>query len=167
MDKIAAPYIARLEEVYRREKAEAEARALADKQRLSRADEERGKSWWGFLRRNRKEVERQQRSEERRQTRGKSLEMRRRGKYGENAPPEGLEQEVSVSPRRRSSGRSKPYSIPHPATRSSRRSHVMPGGFDFDDLAPCHQTSVFSDVDALWKGLRSVVDAGYRLWTQV
>lgn len=173
MDLIAEPYLARLREVSLRKKAEAEARALAGKKKTERDDEERGKSWWDFLREDEKKVrkeltaaERQQRSEERRQTRKNSREKRRHSSSGENALPEGQERGVSVSPRRKSTGRSKPYSIPHPSTRSPRRSHTMPGGFDSDDLRLGRQTSVVSDIDALWKGLVSVVDAGYRLWTQ-
>jgi hypothetical protein len=143
MDRIAAPYLARLQEVSRRKKVEAEARALAGQQKAARAKEEQAWSWWDFLREGEKmkEVEHQQPSEKN-QTR------------------------KNVSPRRKRLGRSKPYTIPHPATRSPRRAHAMPGGFDSDDLMSDHHTTVSSDVGKLWKDVRSVVDAGYRLWTQ-
>jgi hypothetical protein len=170
MDQIAEPYIAHLREVSRQKKVEAEARALARQQKVDRAKEEQEKALRDFLRENEKkvqkelkEIERQQRSEAKRQTRRDAREKRRRRRSTENTPPEGKEAEVPVSPHRKSSGRPKPYSIPHPATRSPRRSHAMPGGFDSDDLTS-DQTGVASDV--LWKGLRSAADMGFRLWTQ-
>lgn len=172
MDKIAAPYLARLREVALRKKVEAEARALAGDQKADRASEEGVKSWWDFFWGDRKvqkehtKAERQQRSEERRQTRNDFLRRKRRSKSGENTPPEGLKQEVPASPRRKSAGRPKPYSIPQPEARSPRRSHIMPGGFDFDEPTPGLQAGIFPDADAIWKGLRSFVDAGYKLWTQ-
>lgn len=136
MDRIAEPYLARLREISRQKKAEAEACALAGQERTNRAQEEQGKSWWDFLRedgkkaqKELKEVERQQRSEEKRQARKNAREERTRRKSRENAQPEGQEPEASVSPRRRSTGRAKPYSIPPPASRSPRRSYFMPGGF--------------------------------------
>ena len=163
MDRIAEPYITRLQEVSRQKKVDAEARALTGQQRAGQAKKgSEGPS--GYLlvedekraRKELKEIERQQRSEEKRQA-------RRRRKSTEHTFPEVQETEASVSPRRRSSGRSKPYSIPHPATRSPRRSHLMPGGFDSDDLTS-DQTGLAPDV--LWKGLRFAVDMGYRLWMQ-
>lgn len=170
MDRIAEPYIARLREVSRQKKANADARALAGKERVNRTKEEPEKSLRGFLRedekkaqRELKEVERQQRSEEKRQARKDAREERKRRRSAEKMSPEAQGTEVSISPRRKSSGRSKPYSIPRPATRSPRHSHVMPGGFDSDDLTS-DQTGVNSD--ALWKGLRSAVDVGRSLWTQ-
>ncbi|KAF9648468.1 hypothetical protein BDM02DRAFT_2264536 [Thelephora ganbajun] len=150
MDRIAEPYIARLREVSRQKKVESEARALAGKQKADRK-----------VQKELREIERQQRSEEKRQARKVSREKRRRRKSAENTPPEGHEPEVSISPRRKSAGRSRPYDIPHPATRSARRSHVMPGGFDSDDLT-LDQSGV--DHDTLWKGFRSAVEMGYRLW---
>ena len=168
MDRIAEPYLIRLREVSLRKKAEAEARALAEKQKADRVSEERGRSWWDFWREDEKkalkeltEVERQQRSEERRQRRKDPREKGIRSESDENAPPKVLGQGAPVSSRRKSTGRSKPYSIPHPATRSPRRSHIMPGGFEPEDLTPGHQTGV---VPNIWEGLRSVVDVGYRLW---
>jgi len=163
MDQIAEPYIARLREVSRQKKADAEARALAGQQRADQAKKESGDPLRHIFEEDEKktqkklkEIERQQRSEEKRQA-------RRRRRSTENTLSEVQETEVRISPRRRSSGRSKPYSIPHPATRSPRRSHVMPGGFGSDDLTS-DQTGLTSD--DLWKGLRSAVDLGYRLWTQ-
>lgn len=169
MDRIAEPYLLRLQEISRQK---AEARALAGEKKTDNANEQ-GKSWWKFLRQDEKKVqkelkeaERQQRSEEKRQTRKDSLEKRRRRKSNENTQPEDLEAEGSVSPRRKRTSRSKPYSIPHPVTRSPRRSHTMPGGFDSDDLTSGHQTSVACDAHGLWKDFRSAIDEGYRLWTQ-
>ena len=171
MDRIAEPYLAHLREVSRRKKAEAEACALAGKQKTDRAREKRRGSWWSFLRKDERkrvkgltDVERQQRSEERRQTGKTSRQKRGSYKSGKIALPQDLGLEVSVSPRRKNKSRSKPYSVPKPATRSPRRSHAMPGGFDSDDLTQDHQTGVVSDVGGLWKGLRSVVEVGYRLW---
>jgi len=172
MDLIAEPYIARLREVSRRKKVEAEARALAGQQKVDRPKKEQEKSWVGNpstgdekkLRRELKDIERQQRSGEKRQARKDARERRRRRKSAENTPLEGKEADVPVPPRRKSSGRPKPYSIPHPTTRSPRRLHVMPGGFDSDVQTP-DQTSIFPD--ALWEGLRFAVDIGFRrLWTQ-
>ena len=171
MDQIAEPYLARLREVSRQKKVETEAYAFAGKQRAGRAKEERDKSLRDSPRETEKkkaqkelkEIERQQRSEERRQARKDAREGRRRRKSAENVPPEGQEAWTSVSPRRKSSDRSKPYNIPHLATRSPRRSHVMPGGFDSDDLAS-DQNGVASD--AFWEGLRSAVDMGFRFWMQ-
>jgi len=170
MDRVAEPYLARLREVSRQKKAETEAHALAGQQKADRAKEERDKPLRDSLRGNEKkaqkelkEVEHQQRSEERRQARKDAREGRKRRRSAENVPPGGQETEVSVPPRRKSSGRSSPYNIPHPATRSPRRSHVVPGGFDSDDLTS-DQTGVTPDV--LWKGLRSAVDVGFRLWMQ-
>lgn len=170
MDRIAEPYIARLQEVSRQKKVETEARALAGRQKTDRAKEEQDKPLRGSSRENEKkvrkelrEIERQQRSETKRQTRKDAREGRRCRRSTENTPPEGQETEVSVSPRRKSSGRPKPYSIPHPATRSPRRSHIMPGGFDSDDLTS-DQTGIASD--AFWKGLRSAVDMSFGVWTQ-
>ena len=169
MDRIAEPYLARLREVSRQKKAQAEARALAGKQKEDQANGDRRKSRRGSLREDEKkamkeltEVKRQQRSEERRQLRKNTREKRRHSKSGENPSPEGLER----SSRRQSPGRSKPYSIPHPETRSPRRSCFMPGGFDSGDLTQDCQTSFASDVDAFWKCLRSAVDVGYRFWTR-
>lgn len=166
MDRIAEPYITRLREVARQKKVDAEARALTGQQRTDRAKEEPENPLKRFFEEDEKkaqkelkEVERQQRSEEKRQARKDAREERRRRKSVENTPPEVRETEA----RRKNSGRSKPYSIPRPATRSPRRSHVMPGGFDSDDLTS-DQTGLTSD--ALWKGLKSAVDVGYRLWTQ-
>lgn len=171
MDRIAEPYLLRLQEISR-QKNEAEARALAGQQKTGKAKEQ-GKSWWDFLREDEKKVqkelkavERQQRSEEKRQTRKDSREKRRRRKSDENTQPEGLEQEGFISPGRKRTSRSKPYNIPHPVTRSPRRSHIMPGGFDSDDLTLDHQTSVACDAHGLWKDFKSAVDEGYRLWTQ-
>ena len=172
MDRIAVPYFARLREVSRQKKSEAEARALVGNQKADRASGEQGESWWHFfwadkkVQKERTKAERQQRSEERRQTRNRSLDKNRRNKSGESTQPEGLEQEAPASPRRKNAGRSKPYSVPHAATRSHRLSQIMPGGFNFDEPAPCHQTGIFPDSDSLWKGLRFFVDVGYRLWTQ-
>ena len=169
MDLIAEPYLARLREVSRQKKAKGDARALAGEQKVNRAKEERSEPLKDSLREKEKkarkelkEAERQQRSEERRQTRKDAREDRRRRRSAENVPPEGQETRVSASPRRKSSGRSKPYSIPNPATRSPRRSHVMPGGFDVDTLTS-GQTCV--SPDAFWGSLRSAVDMGFRLWT--
>jgi hypothetical protein len=166
MDRIAEPYITRLREVSR-QKVEAEARALAGQQKADRTKEEQEKALRVSLRENEKkaqkelkEFERQQRSEAKRQARRDFREERRRRKSTENTPPEDQEVGVSVSPRRKSSGRPKPYSIPHPARRSPRRSHTMPGGFDFDGLTSDHSGVVS---DALWKGLTSAVDVGLRL----
>ena len=169
MDRIAEPYLAHLREVSRQKKVKTEARALVGRQRADRAEDEPEKSLGEFSRegskkaqKELKEIERQQRSEEKRQARKDAREKRRRRKSAENMPPEGRETDVSVSPRRKSSGRSKPYSIPHPATRSPRRSHVMPGGFDSDDMMS-DQTGDASDV--LWNGLKTAVHMGYKLWT--
>ena len=174
MDQIAEPYIARLREVSRRKKDEADARALAGQQKADRANEEQDKSLRGSLRENEneaqkglREIERQQRSETRRQTRKDANGGRRRRKSAENTPPESQGVGLSVSPRPKSSGRSKPYSIPRPATRSpgrSERLHVMPGGFDSDDLTFDQTGNAASD--AFWKGLRSAADMGFGLWTQ-
>ena len=168
MDRIAEPYLAHLREVSRQRKVETEARALVGRQRAGRAEGEPEKSLGEFpredgkkARKELKEVERQRRSEEKRQARKIAREKRRRRKSAENMPPEGRETDVSVSPRRKSSGRSKPYSIPHPATRSPRRSHVMPGGFDSDDLTSDHSGVAY---DLLWTGLKTAVHMGYRLW---
>jgi len=171
MDQIAEPYLARLREVSRQKKAEVEAHAFAGQQKADRAKEERGKSLGDSSRETKKkkaqkelkEIGRQQRSEERRQARKDAREGRRRRKSAENVPPEGQEAWTSVPPRRKSSDRSKPYSVPHPATRSPRRSHVMPGGFDSDDLTS-DQTGVVTD--AFWEGLRSAVDMGFGFWMQ-
>jgi len=170
MDQIAEPYLARLREVSRQKKADAEARAFAGQQRAYRARDEPDKPLRDSSRKTEKkrqkelkEVERQQRSEDRRQARKDAQEGRRRRKSAENVPPEGQEAGISVPPRRRSSDRSKPYSVPHPASRSPRRSHVMPGGFDSNDLTS-DQTSVVTD--AFWEGLRSTVGIGFRLWVQ-
>lgn len=163
MDRIAEPYLARLREVSDQKKVEAVARALAGRQKADQIKEEQGRSWWAFLGEDEKvkEVERQQRSDKKQTMKG-APEKRRRRKSDEDAPPVGQE---PVSPRRKRMGRPKPYTIPHPAARSPRRSHVMPGGFDSDDLTSDHRATVTSDVGTLWEDLRSVVDAGYRLWT--
>ena len=171
MDQIAEPYLARLREVSRQKKANAEARAFTGRQKADRAKEEQDNRLRNSSRGTEKkkaqkvlkEVERQQRCEERRQARKDAREGRRRRKSAENVPPEGQEAGISVPPRRRSSDRSKPYTIPHPTTRSPRRSHVMPGGFDSDDLTS-DQTGVVPD--AFWEGLRSAVDMGYRFWME-
>ena len=171
MDQIAEPYLARLREVSRQKKADAVARASAGQQKVDRAKEEQDKPLRDSSRRTEKkkaqkelkEVERQKRSEDRRQARKDAGERRRRRKSAENIPPEGQEVGVSVPPRRRSTDRSKPYSIPHPATRSPRRLHVMPGGFDSNDLTS-DQTGVATD--AFWEGLRSAVDMGFRFWME-
>ena len=141
MDKIAEPYLVRLREVSHQKKVEAEARAFAGKRKTYEVNNEPRKSWWDFSREDEQkikkeltEVKRQQRSEERRQTRKNSREKMGRSNSNKNAPPEDLEQEVSVSPRRKSAYRSNPYSVPHPTTRTPRRSHIMPGGLDSDDL---------------------------------
>lgn len=141
MDRIAEPYLARLREISLQKKAEAEARALTGKEKMDQTDEEQERSWWDFLRREEKkalkdltEIERQQRSEDRRE----AMRDGKRSNLGENAPSDSLEKEVSVSARRKRTGRSKPYRIPHPATRSPRRSNTMPGGFGSDDLTLSH-----------------------------
>ena len=171
MDRIAEPYIARLREVSRQKKAKAEARALDGQQKTDRAKEKQDMPPRDSLKGDEKkvekvlrEIERQQRSETKRQARKDAHEGRRRRNSTENTPPEGQEAKVTVSPRRKSSGRSKPYSIPHPATRSPRRSHSMPGGLDSDDLRSDQTGDAVSD--AFWKGLRSAVDVGFGLWPQ-
>lgn len=172
MDRIAEPYIARLREVSHQKKIEAKVRALDGRQKTNRADEGQHKSLKDMLREDEKkvqkelkEVERQQWSEEKRQARKNAREERRRKKSAENLPSEGQEPAVSVSPLRKRSDRPKPYIIPHPTTRSPRRSHVMPGGFGSDDLTLDRTTTATSD--AFWKNLKSAVDMGYRLvWTQ-
>ena len=167
MDRIAEPYITRLREVSRQRKVDAEARALAGQQRTDRAEESGNHLRYFFgegekkAQKKLKEIDCQQRSEEKRQARKDGREKRRRRKFAENTSDSPGVRGTEV--RRKSSGRSKPYSIPHPATRSPRRLHVMPGGFDSDDLTS-DQTNLTSD--ALWKGLRTAVDMGYRLWAQ-
>ena len=168
MDRIAEPYIARLQEVSRQKKVDAEACALAGQQRKERAEEGSGNPSRYFLEEDKKkaqkelkEIERQQRSEEKRQARKGAREERRRRKSAENTSGSPGVRETEV--RRKSPSRSKPYSIPHPAIRSPRRSHVMPGGFDSDDLAS-DQTGLTSD--DLWKSLKSAVGMGYRFWMQ-
>jgi hypothetical protein len=169
MDRIAEPYIARLREVSRQKKVDAEARALAGQQTKDRAEDSGSPIRYSFgenekkAQKELKEVERQQRIEEKRQARKDAREERRRRRSAEKNTPD--------SPRvrgkeagRKSSGRSKPYSIPHPATRSPRRLHVMPGEFGSDDLTS-DQTCLISDAP-LWRGLKSTVGMGYRLWTQ-
>jgi len=121
MDQIAEPYLARLREISLQKKAEAETRALTGKEKMDQTDEEQERSWWDFLRREEKkalkdltEIERQQRSEDRREARRDG----KRSNPGENAPSDSR--------------------IPHPATRSPRRSNTMPGGFGSDDLTLSH-----------------------------
>ena len=172
MYQAVEPHIARLREVSRQKRVMAEARVFAGQQKAKLAKEEGGKPFRDSSRgdekkkaqKQLKEIERQERSEARRQARKDSRDERRRRDSTGNTQPEGQEVEVPVSPRRKSPRRSKPYSIPHPATRSPRRSPVMPGGFDLDDLTSA-RTSVTTD--AFWNGLQSAVYLGIRLWTQI
>ena len=166
MDQIAERYITRLREVSRQKKVDAETRALPKQQGTDRVEESGNPSRY-FLEEDEKaqkelkKVECRQRSKEKKQARKNAREERRCKKYAENTSDSLRVRGTEV--RRKSSGRSKPYSIPHPATRSPRRLHTMPGGLDSDDLTSEH-TCLTSD--ALWKGLRSAVDVGYRLWTR-
>ena len=164
MDRIAEPYITRLREISHQKKADAEARALSGRQRIDKEKSEKPLSHLRgedkAVRGGVKEVGLQQRPEEKKQARKDAHEARRRRRSADDAPREVQETEG----RRKSSfHRPKPYTIPHPATRSPRRLHAMPGGLDSDDLA-WDQTDFTSDV--LWKGLRSAVDVGYRLLAQ-
>jgi len=170
MDRIAEPYVTRLREVSRQKKVDAEARAFAEQQRADQAEDEPESSLRHSSREDEKKarkelkkIERQQRSEEKRQARKDAREERRRRKAAEDTSDLRGVQETEGRRKSKRSGRSKPYSIPPPETRSPRRMHAMPGGFDSDDLTS-DQTSLTSD--ALWKGLRSAVDMGYRLWMQ-
>lgn len=157
MDRIAEPYITRLREVSRQRKTDSEARALSGQQRVYRTKEE-SEDPLGHLfgkegkkaRKGLKEIEL-----------GKDTHEARRCRRS----ADGVSREVQETEGRRKSSyhRPKPYTIPHPATRSPRRLHAMPGGLDSDDLA-WDQTGFTPDV--LWKGLRSAVGVGYRLLAQ-
>jgi len=170
MDQVAEPYITRLREVSRQKKVDAEAGALAEQQKTDQAEDESETSLRHpsredekKARKELKKIERQQRSEERRQARKSAREERRRRRAAEDTSDSRGVRETEGRRKSKRLGRSKPYNIPSPATRSPRRMHAMPGGFDSDDLTS-GQTSLTSD--ALWKGLRFAVDMGYRLWTQ-
>ena len=170
MDQIAEPYIARLREVSRQKKVDAEAGALAEQQGTDQTEDEPENSLRHSSREDEKKarkelkkIECQQRSEERRQARKDAREERRRRRAAEDASALRGVRETEGRRKSKRSGRSKPYNIPPPATRSPRRMHAMPGGFDSEDLTS-DQTRLTSD--ALWRGLRFAVDMGYRLWTQ-
>jgi hypothetical protein len=154
MDRIAEPYMARLREVSHRKKAGAEARALSGKQRTDRTKGE-PENPGGRLRREDKAQ-----GGLKEMTRKDGHEARRR-RWSADDASRGVQE--TEGRRKSSSHRPKPYTIPHPAARSPRRSRAMPGGLDSDDLA-WDQTRFTSDV--LWKGLRSAVDMGCRLLAQ-